>query len=196
MAFLSTPSIFFGLSAEERAAIGAALFEFDQRWSSGARACLHTRRGRCRFLTLSSSLTAEPGFVAYDCYKPLAVPSELLGQFDLLVADPPSMHEQVLRNYAATIKLLGAPGARVLFSTLEAFSSLMLDLLGVLPRPFRPMVNFVWAQAGLYALYTNFDAPALQCDNVEFARAEGGNADEGEPVEEYWRGFSQEQHEI
>eukprot|EP00966_Prymnesium_polylepis_P279806 6464348-Prymnesium_polylepis.1 len=74
LACLSCPSVYFHLSEEARAKCGASNFEYDRRWAD------------------------DKNFVFYDCYAPSNVEESLHGQFDFLIADPPSLRTRPLRS--------------------------------------------------------------------------------------------------
>lgn len=64
------------------------LFDFDKQWSK------------------------HPNFVCYDYNAPEDVPVTLHRKFDCIVIDPPFITKEVWQKYAATAKLLLAPGGR------------------------------------------------------------------------------------
>uniref|UniRef100_A0A7S4M2W1 Uncharacterized protein n=1 Tax=Prymnesium polylepis TaxID=72548 RepID=A0A7S4M2W1_9EUKA len=169
LACLSCPSVYFHLSEEARAKCGASNFEYDRRWAD------------------------DKNFVFYDCYAPSNVEESLHGQFDFLIADPPSLQTSVLENYATTIRLLAAPGARILFSTFDSFQPTMSELLGLSPQRFKPALpGLGYAESGRWSFYANFASVALCLPNEELANA--GAADE--PDDGWAEGFHTPQHEI
>eukprot|EP00928_Gymnodinium_smaydae_P007743 TRINITY_DN1276_c0_g3_i1.p1 TRINITY_DN1276_c0_g3~~TRINITY_DN1276_c0_g3_i1.p1 ORF type:complete len:222 (-),score=32.50 TRINITY_DN1276_c0_g3_i1:130-795(-) len=163
-AFLSVPSVFFGLTEEERLRCGCQLFEYDRRWES------------------------EQGFVFFDYKSPLeSIDSSLHGRFDFIIADPPALMQDVLAKYAEVIKLLASPDAKIIFSTLESFMPRMLDMLDAFPQRFKPMLpGFAWADTGRYAFFTNYRSEALRKPNEELEAHLRENEDSDAPVEEYW----------
>uniref|UniRef100_A0A7S2BFX1 Protein-lysine N-methyltransferase n=1 Tax=Florenciella parvula TaxID=236787 RepID=A0A7S2BFX1_9STRA len=138
VAFVSTPSLFFSLTAEQRRE--CAVLDYDRKWES------------------------EPGFVFYDYNEPEAVPEEIKGTFDMLVIDPPYITREVWAQYAITAKLLLAPNGRVMLTTVAENAPMMKELLDVEPQTFRPSVpNLVYQ----YCLYTSYPSEGLDCDNPE-----------------------------
>ena len=169
LACLSCPSVYFHLNEASRAAHGATNFEFDRRWAD------------------------DTNFVFYDCYAPAVVDPSLHGQFDFLIADPPSLQIPVLENYATTIRLLAAPGARILFSTFDSFQPTMGELLGLSPQRFKPALpGLGYAESGRWCFYANFACAALNVPNPELEHAGATDA-----ADEGWaEGFHTPQHEI
>lgn len=138
VAFVSTPSVFFALAAEERG--GSAVLDFDRKWE------------------------AEPGFVFYDFNAPEAVPEALHHRFAMVVVDPPFIVRDAWEKYATTVRVLLAPGGKILLSTIAENAAMMAELLDVRPTQFRPSIpNLVYQ----YALYTNYDSPGLAEPNPE-----------------------------
>jgi len=174
VAFLSVPAVYFHMSSEERREHGCRLFEFDRQWDG------------------------DEGFIFYDCYKPTDLSDTLYAQFDFLIADPPKLTREVLENYAATIKLLAAPQAKIVFSTMEAHSGLMLDMLSLFPRTYRPFLpGFAWSEDGHYAFFTNFNSPEFSVHNTEFDQfGLVQKRETDETVDEYWWHLHGPEHEI
>lgn len=75
LACISCPSVYFRLTDTDRQNFGAKNFEFDRRWSD------------------------DPNFVFFDFNLPTNVAPSLHGQFDFLIADPPSIRE-CLKHFA------------------------------------------------------------------------------------------------
>jgi len=175
VAWLSCPSLYFhDEAARWRDTFGLVNFEFDRRWES------------------------DPGFVFYDCYRPTEIAEQLHGQFDFIVADPPAINNRTLECYAATIKLLAARGAKIIFSTLENFDPTMQDLLGLSPQRFRPDLPG-FALDGRWCFYTSFACRSLSQPNpVADAKREAAKLEEEdqEGYAELAAGFHQPQHEI
>jgi EEF1A lysine methyltransferase 1 len=93
-AFLSTPSLYFSIPADQRAAHGHMVFDFDR-----------------------DSFGRDPRFVFYDFNAPtsfgegsgvalLGGADGLKGAFDLVVIDPPFITEEVWAKYAETARYL------------------------------------------------------------------------------------------
>ena len=138
VAFVSTPSLFFGLSEEERR--------------------------NCRVLDYDESL--GDGVIKYDFNEPTNVPDELRGAFHCAVIDPPFITSDVWRLYAETASLLLKPGGLVVLTTVIENAPLLADIFpgGVRPHIFMPSIPNLPYQ---YATYTNFDAPRLAKPNPE-----------------------------
>lgn len=105
-AFLSTPSLYFSLTKQNLKS-NSKVFEFDQRWAT------------------------DEGFVFYDFNKPEAVPADLWGAFDYIVVDPPFITREVWTKYAATVKLIAAPKAKVLFTSVIENHMMLEELCDV-----------------------------------------------------------------
>lgn len=172
VACLSCPSVFYHLSEQARAKHGLANFEFDRRWED------------------------DDGFVFYDCYRPAELPDELMGSFDLIIADPPALTDQTLECYATTIKLLAVPsGACILFSTLESFDVTMLELLGLSPQRFKPDLPG-FALDGRWDFFSNFKSETLSQPNAVADAKRAAAAEQESEADEYGVGYHQAQHEI
>ncbi|KAA0175138.1 hypothetical protein FNF27_03436 [Cafeteria roenbergensis] len=189
IAFLSTPSVYFSLTPEERKL--SYVFDLDDE-----------------------QFGSDPRFVKYDFNQPLGFPSELTGAFDAVVIDPPFITREVWEKYTETARALlakdplaalpaaapetapaeedssteadGGAGAAagaepaepaaaaaaaaastrglVLLSTIAENRAMMKELLGVEPTRFRPCIpNLVYQ----YDLYANYPSPALAVKNAE-----------------------------
>ncbi|SJX62065.1 uncharacterized protein SRS1_10707 [Sporisorium reilianum f. sp. reilianum] len=60
---------------------------------------------------------SKTSFVYYNLHEPETVPQELLGKFDVLVADPPFLNAETQGKVAKTALLLAKPGAKFLLCT-------------------------------------------------------------------------------
>ena len=139
VACISTPSIFFALPKELRET--SFVLDFDRQWEA-----------KC------------PGFVFYDFNEPEAVPEELKGTCDYLVVDPPFVTREVWEKYAATVKLLAAPGAKFLLSSIHENSDMLRELLGVEPQVFQPSIpNLIYQ----YDVYANYETKEMGQRNPE-----------------------------
>mmetsp|Transcript_20915 Transcript_20915/g.37665 ORF Transcript_20915/g.37665 Transcript_20915/m.37665 type:complete len:251 (-) Transcript_20915:55-807(-) len=138
VAFVSTPSLFFSLTTEQRRE--CAVLDYDRKWES------------------------DPGFVFYDYNEPESVPEEIKGTFEMLVIDPPYITREVWAQYAITAKLLLAPNGRILLSTVAENAEMMKELLDVEPQNFRPSIPKLVYQ---YCLYTSYPSEGLGCVNEE-----------------------------
>jgi hypothetical protein len=116
VAFVSCPSLFFGLPAAVRAAARHALLEIDV-----------------------AAFGSTPGFVLYDHCHPEALPAALAGQFDAVCLDPPLISPEVWELTARTARhLLGARGRAVIASTVPGNAPLLARLFGATRVRFRP----------------------------------------------------------
>jgi hypothetical protein len=120
VAFLSTPSLYFGLPADRRE--GHALLDIDAQWQS------------------------DPGFVRFDFNEGAAgLPAAARGAFDVVVIDPPFITEAVWRRYAeAALALLrgaGNSGGHVICTTVAENEALLAGLFpGCAALPFQPSI--------------------------------------------------------
>ncbi|KAL7482434.1 hypothetical protein ACHAW6_008109 [Cyclotella cf. meneghiniana] len=139
VAFLSTPSLFFSLSREERES--CALFDFDTSW------------GTCS------------GYYHYDYNDPENIQESCRGQFDLVVIDPPFISQCVWKQYAITTKLLLKGNAsHVMTTTVDENAVLMAALFDCKPTLFRPSIPHLVYQ---YSVFVNFPSSALAQKNPE-----------------------------
>lgn len=138
VAFVSTPSLFYGLSEEERR--NSRVLDFDESLGDGV--------------------------IKYDYNYPTTVPDELRGAFECVVIDPPFITSDVWRLYAETAHVLLRPGGKVMLTTVIENATLLADILpgGVRPHIFMPSIPHLPYQ---YAAYTNFNAPRLAKPNPE-----------------------------
>jgi len=137
--FVSTPSLFFSLSLEERRP-HCTVLDFDKQWES------------------------DPGFHFYDFNHPEALCESLHHRFDMVVIDPPFVQEACWRAYATSAKLLLAPGGKVLLTTILENAELLEQLLGVKPNVFRPSIpNLVYQ----YHIFTSYESTGLSVVNPE-----------------------------
>jgi hypothetical protein len=139
IAFLSTPSIYFSLKIKEIKS-ESRVFDFDTKFNK------------------------DPGYVFYDFNKPEDIPSDLHGYFDMVVIDPPFITREVWEKYATATKLIIAPGAKILLSTIDENEPFIEELLGAKRRVFRPSIpNLVYQ----YSLYSNYESEGLLSKNPE-----------------------------
>jgi hypothetical protein len=151
IAFISTPSLFFSLSEEERKE--CVVLDYDKQWET------------------------EHGFHFYDFNDPEGVADSLKGQFDLVVIDPPFIQEECWRQYGVTSNLLLRKppaqaseneteflGGRAVLTTIIENEDLLFELFNAKPNVFRPSIpNLVYQ----YHIFTNFNAPDLSMMNDE-----------------------------
>mmetsp|Transcript_1816 Transcript_1816/g.2904 ORF Transcript_1816/g.2904 Transcript_1816/m.2904 type:complete len:183 (+) Transcript_1816:45-593(+) len=138
IAFLSTPSIYFAVPQDLRDS--SFCFDYDKKWES------------------------DRGFVFYDYKDESNVPAELLGTFDVVVVDPPFIVHEVWEKYAETIKLLLAPGGKIILTTVIENADVLHTMLGVTPTMFQPSIpNLVYQ----YNLFTNYPSEVFSKRNPE-----------------------------
>ena len=167
VAFLSTPSLFFSLSMEERE--HCALFEVSCLIDFPL-PCLPGFIPSSSFLRkFDTSWESCPGYHFYDYKHPTDIEDSCRGAFDLVVIDPPFISQSVWRNYATTASLLSKGGeARVIATTVSENSALMESLFGCRRVSFRPMIPHLVYQ---YSAFANFPTSAL--DNNENSELRG-----------------------
>ena len=94
----------------------------------------------------------------------MAEPHRTTLQFDFVVCDPPFITAPVLTSYATSIRLLLAPGGRVLFSTVSENASLLKELLGLKELRFLPSVPHLVYQ---FSFFASYDSELLSASNPE-----------------------------
>ena len=83
-----------------------------------------------------------------------------------MLCDPPFITTPVLTQYATSIRLLLAPGGRILFSTVPENAALLKELLGLMgPLRFLPSIPHLVYQFALFASYD--DSQLLSAANPE-----------------------------
>lgn len=65
---------------------------------------------------------SKTSFVYYNLHEPETIPKELLGTFDVLVADPPFLNADTQGKVAKTALLLAKPAAKMLLCTGESIA--------------------------------------------------------------------------
>ena len=138
VAFLSTPSIYFSLPREARAA--CKVFDLDAKWQK------------------------DPGFVMYDFSKPEDIPAELHGSFAMAVVDPPFITHEVWAKYAEACRILLRPGGKLLLSTIQENADFLRQEMGVVPTAFWPSIPHLVYQ---YCFYVNYESGRLSEPNPE-----------------------------
>ncbi|KAH7479746.1 hypothetical protein PRIC1_008713 [Phytophthora ramorum] len=144
IAFLSTPSVYFAVKSQQSDSDRREcfLFDFDPKFESEGEQ-----------------------FVFFDFHKPQGIPSELIGTFDFVVVDPPFITREVWELYTETVKLLlRSKDSKILLTTIEENAGMIQELLGCRSRTFKPSIPHLVYQ---YALYTNYESPALDATNPE-----------------------------
>ncbi|KAG5482150.1 hypothetical protein CUR178_06009 [Leishmania enriettii] len=153
-AFLSTPSLFFGLDERrgdetteeelrmEQLRRSSRVFEYDSQWAS------------------------DPCYVHYDFHQPEQVPVQYMAAFDYVVADPPFITVDVWSQYVTTAKLLLKEGGKVLFTTVLENHAMLENLLD-LPlfiAAFYPLVEHLTYQ---YVCFLSYEPTCLTQRNAE-----------------------------
>jgi hypothetical protein len=139
VAFLSTPSLYFALSEEQRK--DCFVFDYDRtNWSE------------------------DRGYVFYDFNEPKTLPEGLEKSFHLIVIDPPFITREVWEQYEITAKFLlkgdptlpaadTAPSNLIIGTTVAENAPFMNELLGCKAQVFKPSIpNLVYQ----YNCYCNF----------------------------------------
>ena len=141
-AFLSVPSLYFSLT-KDALKEKSKVFEYDRRWGD------------------------DPGFVYYDYNAPEAVPADCWAAFDYVVVDPPFITEEVWSKYAATVKLIAAKGAKVLFTSVIENHQMLEERceMQLYVPPFQPNIPHLTYQ---YHTFVNYHwTPSLDLRNPE-----------------------------
>lgn len=159
-AFLSTPSLFFGLDTidddgddderQRRLELrrNSRIFEYDRQWSN------------------------DPCYVFYNYTTPEQVPIQYMAAFDYIVADPPFITADVWQCYVATARLLLKPDGKLLFTTVLENQTMLEGLVDrplFIPR-FFPAVRQLTYQ---YVCFLSYEATKLLEPNAELEAADG-----------------------
>ena len=139
IACLSCPSVFKALLAVEKDSplavkVDAFVFEFDKRFE-----------------------VFGDKFVFYDYNYPKNLPTELLGQCDVILIDPPFLNRDTLEGFTKTVSLLQrSSSTRVLLCTGSVMLNHARELLNL--RPTRARVTHAQYRLSIpFALYVNFE---------------------------------------
>ena len=143
VAFLSTPSVFFGIDPLVRSARGFLLLDYDTAFATKA---------------------TDAHFAQYDFHAPARLDTSHHGRFAAVVIDPPFITEEVWRAYHESAVLLLRPGGRVLATTIAENAPLMSTLFGAKPQRWQPSIPHLVYQ---YACYTNYESKRLEQANPE-----------------------------
>lgn len=159
VAFLSTPSLFFSMTEEERES--CALFDVST-------AVFLIGFTICSFSSLyqfDTSWSTCQGYHFYDYNKPTSIPDSRKKQFDLVVIDPPFITQSVWELYAIAAKLLlKSDTSHVIATTVDENADLMMSLFHCKPALFRPSIPHLVYQ---YSVYANFESETLSRKNEE-----------------------------
>lgn len=140
VAFLSTPSLYFTLSDEERK--------------------------QCTLLDYDTTLSSQNcgSYVFYDFNYPTSIDANLRGLFDIILIDPPFISQSVWESYAITVTLLAKEGAHIICTTVAENEALMKRLFNCQKSNFQPSVPNLTYQ---YNTFANFESSALSTTNAE-----------------------------
>ncbi|EYB86521.1 hypothetical protein Y032_0277g1114 [Ancylostoma ceylanicum] len=118
VACISCPTLMqhFSEVSEPDVKVTIKLFEYDQRFAK-------------KFPT---------EYVAYDYRHPHAVPEDLKGAFDVIIADPPFLADECLVKTAQTIRMLAKPNAKIILCTGAVMEKMADRLLGLHRLEFEP----------------------------------------------------------
>lgn len=140
VAFLSTPSLFFSLSEDERKQ--CMLFDYDKK-----------------------SFGSRSNFAFYDFNNPTEIDENLHRSFNIFVIDPPFISQSVWENYATTTELLCVEeGAHIICTTVEENAELMSNHFKCKRTTFKPSIPHLVYQ---YATFANFESVTLSKMNSE-----------------------------
>jgi hypothetical protein len=92
----------------------------------------------------------------------------LCAQFDFALIDPPFITHATWQQYATSIKLLLAPGGKVLASTVAENAPLLRELLGLEPQAFLPSLPHLVYQ---FSFFANYESALMSQPNPELAEA-------------------------
>lgn len=177
VAFLSTPSLFFSLSEEERE--HCELFDvsssFIWNWCfvwSTLTSGLHISYYLTTIVIFvcsqfDSSWKSCQGYHFYDYNDPTNIKDSCRNAFDVIVIDPPFISQSVWVQYAITAKLLMKDSERascIIGTTVDENKDLMKSLFGCEPAPFRPSIPHLVYQ---YSVFVNFPSKVLAERNPE-----------------------------
>ena len=140
VAFLSTPSLYFTLSDEERK--------------------------QCTLLDYDTTLSSQncKSYKFYDFNYPASIDANLRGSFDVIVIDPPFISPSVWKSYAITVSLLAKEGAHIICTTVAENEALLERLFMCQKTNFQPSIPNLTYQ---YNTYANFESSALSTTNAE-----------------------------
>jgi hypothetical protein len=139
---------------------------------------------RVRGAQLDRRWAGHANFVSYNFEQPEDVPAELHNtartpcarlllshaltyvrtQFDFAMIDPPFITTKCWESYATTIRLLLAPGGKVLASTVRENAPLLKQLLGLEVQAFLPSVPHLVYQ---FSFFANYESAQLSVSNPE-----------------------------
>jgi hypothetical protein len=150
VACLSTPTVFF---ASCEAGLPCDLFEFDEQFKS--QTCVDE---------------ATNLFIKFD-YRDPTVAAALHHQYDVIVADPPFITEEVLRGYSIAASALLVTGGRILITSTAENLELIRSLFSssIHSVPFRPAIPSLVYQYDLFINYPLDSQSHLAHENGELA---------------------------
>ncbi|CAB3401672.1 unnamed protein product [Caenorhabditis bovis] len=98
-------------------------------------------------------------FVFYDYKKPTEIPKQLLGAFDLVIADPPFLAAECLIKTSHTVRLIGKPDVKVILCTGAIMDDYASRLLGMHRTSFEP--HHANNLANDFACFANYPTKTL-----------------------------------
>mmetsp|Transcript_113459 Transcript_113459/g.367025 ORF Transcript_113459/g.367025 Transcript_113459/m.367025 type:complete len:260 (+) Transcript_113459:84-863(+) len=154
--------IFYALPPEARSKVW--LLEFDRRWETG-----------------------NDRFAFFDFNAPVEeLPQHLRGVCDLIVADPPHINGATLERYVEAMRMLRAPGGRLVLTTAVDNEQWVAGELGAFPAAFVPKISLALGVMGRYRIFSTFRDGMLTAKNEEDfpAGSAGGSAEDLDGAEE------------
>ncbi len=110
---LSCPTLFFHL-AQDWKEDKVRLLEFDDRFST------------------------SPAYNRYDYKSPLSLPTDLIGNVDVIIVDPPFLSEECWTKFALSIRKLGKPNVKIIACTGLVMKDFINRLLKLVLVEFEP----------------------------------------------------------
>ncbi|XP_055353333.1 EEF1A lysine methyltransferase 1-like [Paramacrobiotus metropolitanus] len=107
-------------------------------------------------------ITAGDKFVFYDYNLPDDIPSQLMGKFAFIAADPPFLSEECLEKVSLAVRKLAKPECKVLLCTGEIMEDTAAKLLSVKKCRYSPVHKSKLSNS--FATFTNYDPSVL--DNL------------------------------
>ncbi|CAH0690385.1 unnamed protein product [Spodoptera exigua] len=134
VALISCPTLFVPVKRQLGDKATVTLLEYDRRFEVHA-----------------------PDFVFYDYNCPDKLPPELLGSYDLVVADPPFLSEECITKTSQTIKLMAKD--KIIVCTGAIMKDKVKELLGLDLCEFQPHHRNNLANE--FSCYANFDVDGI-----------------------------------
>jgi hypothetical protein len=138
-AFVSTPSLYFSIPTDS---------EDGKNWIE--------LRKRCNLFDYDEKFASDPLFVFFDFHHVDKIPPQYHHQFDYIVIDPPFITEDVWQCYTNATKLLMAPNAKILLSSIPENAEMLSNMLDVHICNFRPSIPNLIYQYSFFSNYNSF----------------------------------------